>query len=438
MVVLKGFQREGVNWLKERERNGIGGFLCDEMGLGKTVMLLSLCMERPVERTLVVVPKSIVGQWVSETKKFTQFKVGAFNGPDRVIDENDQLVVCPYSVLGDLVMDDWDRIILDEAHEIRNPRSKIFEICQKLRGKKKWIVTGTPIFNNIRDLVALASFLAIPQKNIQKFSEDFIKKFILRRTRNDIEPFEIRNISLTMSPAEKALYDIAYSEFLDVLVDGSEFGILEGLLRCRQLSVLPQLYYDGLAKKNDTVPEIWEGSTVKMDKLLEMVKEHPTEKSIIFTHFTGETDFIQSMFTQNNIWAFKLDGSTTDREQVIRAFKKSPENSVFVIQIKSGGVGLNLQEASRIYITHPAWNAATEQQAIARAHRSGQKKKVIVTKLVYVSDTSVEQEIIELQYRKARMTATALDEPVANIPLCNEIKHTFAIKLGLKLNVADI
>ena len=140
----------------------------------------------------------------------------------------------------------------------------------------------------------------------------------------------------------------------------------------------------------------------------------------------GEMDEIQRRLHGAGVPTYRIDGSVMKehREERIAAFKKGPPNAVFVIQIKAGGVGLNLQEATRVYITCPAWNPATELQAIGRAHRTGQTGKVVVRRLVYVGDptlSSVEQSIMQLQEGKAKVCAEVLNDPriqeqVPNVP----------------------
>ena len=181
----------------------------------------------------------------------------------------------------------------------------------------------------------------------------------------------------------------------------------------------------------------WVGSTAKMDYLLNAVKEHQDEKTLVFTQFIGESRYIEDMFQREGIDSFRLDGETMDRDHTIQAFKKSKPGSVFVIQIKCGGVGLNLQEASRVYITHPSWNPATELRAIARSYRTGQTRKVVVKKLIYVFETSIEQAIVDLQIRKAAVCAKVLDDPTLAVQIPGiEAKYTFAINIG-KQNISD-
>lgn len=149
-----------------------------------------------------------------------------------------------------------------------------------------------------------------------------------------------------------------------------------------------------------------------METLFRLLKEHPTEKSLIFCQFRGEMNYIQS---QLDCPVFRIDGSVPKEERVrqINGFKKIESGAVFIIQIKSGGQGLNLQEATRVYITAPAWNPATELQAIGRSHRTGQTKSVYVKKLVYKECSrfiSVEEEMMALQGHKSLVCSEVLND----------------------------
>ena len=176
--------------------------------------------------------------------------------------------------------------------------------------------------------------------------------------------------------------------------------------------IWPQMYLNGIAVKNGTTPVKWEGRSNKMETLFRLLKEHPTEKSLVFCQFKGEMNYIQS---QLDCPVFRIDGSVPKDERVrqISAFKKTTSGAVFIIQIKSGGQGLNLQEASRVYITAPAWNPATELQAIGRSHRTGQTQVVHVKKLVYKECprfVSVEQEMMALQGHKSIVCSEVLND----------------------------
>lgn len=436
--LIAPYQHDGVKWLVGRETVPVlgGGFLCDEMGLGKTVQLLATMCVNPKAHTLVIVPKSIVGQWCDEIRRFTpHLTVHAFDGMKRYLpDVRPHIVVAPYSVVIDsaLTRVEWDRVILDEAHEIRNRRSKIHVACCALRAPIRWVVTGTPVFNSIRDFVALCQFLGIDRYAAQGDTEGVRQRYVLRRTKDDVAKFNPRlalppcdfeNVELEMHPQERALYSDVFAHSQDVVASVAQstaahmfqMELLEALLRTRQAMIWPQLYLDGLALKEGRDPEPWCGASRKMETLTDLIHSHPKEKALVFCQFMGEMDEIQTRLTTARVPIFRIDGGIPREKRIerIKGFKAAAENAVFLIQIKAGGVGLNLQEATRVYITAPSWNPATELQAIGRAHRTGQTHKVVVRRLIYVGSPelpSVEQSIMQLQGGKARVCAEVLND----------------------------
>ena len=467
--LISPYQHVGVRWLVERELDASypGGFLCDEMGLGKTVQLIATIIANPKPKTLVIVPKSIVGQWCDEIKRFApHLTTYAFDGAKRALPVKlPNIIVAPYSVLPHrvgapqcpLLGIEWDRVILDEGHEIRNKKSKSHIACKALQSNIRWIVTGTPVFNSIKDFVALCAFVGIPRDVVQGYTDDIRRKYVLRRTKDDVArhnkrlelpPCDFQNIELEMFPEEKELYREVYTKGQDIVRHVIKTGtqalhqmeLLECLLRARQVMTWPQLYLDGMALKQESDPEPWLGRSKKMDTLMASILSHYREKTLVFTQFMGEMDHIQELLTLLKIPVFRIDGSVPkeQREERIAAFKKpcvpTPEipAPVFIIQIKAGGVGLNLQEATRVYITCPAWNPATELQAIGRAHRTGQTQKVVVRRLIYAGEDgveplpSVEQSIMHLQEAKAKVCAEVLNDPkiASQVPNVTRTKIT--------------
>ena len=446
--LIAPYQHVGVKWLLTRElaSSQPGGFLCDEMGLGKTVQLIATMLANPKPHTLVVVPKSIVGQWCDEIKRFApSLTTYAFDGAKRKLPEKlPSIVVAPYSVLPqrpggpicELLNVQWDRVILDEGHEIRNKKSKGHIACRALQAEIRWVVTGTPVFNSMKDFVALCAFVGIPREVVQGYTDRIREVYVLRRTKADVAlhnkrlelpPCDFQNVELEMYREERDLYQRVFESGQEIVrhvfATGTQnlhqMELLECLLRARQVMTWPQLYLDGIALKEESDPEPWMGRSKKMETLIDSIKSHPKEKTLVFTQFMGEMDRIQELLGVENIATFRIDGSVPkeQREERIASFKKADNGAVFIIQIKAGGVGLNLQEATRIYITCPAWNPATELQAIGRAHRTGQTQKVVVRRLIYVGEDgvaplpSVEQSIMQLQEGKAKVCAEVLNDP---------------------------
>ena len=465
--LISPYQHEGLRWLVGRETTAPypGGFLCDEMGLGKTVQLIATMLVNPKPRTLIVVPKSIVGQWCAEIKRFApSLTVHAFDGAKRALPAAlPDVVVAPYSVLParigspacPLLAVQWDRVILDEGHEIRNRKSKTHIACNALSAPIRWVVTGTPVFNSVKDFVALCGFVGIPRGAVQGYTNEIRAKYVLRRTKDDVArhnkrlelpPCDFQNLELDMYPEERDLYELVFSRgqaiVKHIFTTGTQnlhqMELLECLLRTRQVMSWPQLYLDGVAIKEESDPEPWLGRSKKMETLMELIATHPNEKTLIFTQFMGEMDEIQERLHELEIPTFRIDGSVLKehRDARIAAWKAGPKNAVFIIQIKAGGVGLNLQEATRVYITCPAWNPATELQAIGRAHRTGQTQKVTVRRLIYCGEDalpSVEQSIMHLQEGKAKVCAEVLNDPRLETQVPNVTKTKINIQTLRKI-----
>ena len=431
-------QIEGVNWMLEREHSSLGpkgGFLCDEMGLGKTAQLVTVIKRNKTGPTLVVVPKSIVTQWKNEIHKFApELSVFVYDGIKRTRDASEfqrhDVTVCPYSLLTEdaplVHRIEWRRVILDEAHEIRNRRSKRFKSAMQIGATYRWVVTGTPVFNDVRDFVSLCTFIGIDRVDVQCNLETIREKFIIRRTKNkdSIPECHFENVELEMYPEEKTLYAQAFSEAQEMIREMMKrakahgnstmynMDILEQFLRARQVMAWPQLYIDGMAKKMDEEMNEWNGRSKKMETLFEMIEQHPDEKTLIFCQFKGEMNYIQEKLTCP---VFRIDGTCSKerRESQLAEFNRAPQNSVFLIQVKAGGQGLNIQCASRVYITSPSWNPGTELQAIGRCHRTGQKREVYVKKLIYKGDEkypSVDESIVALQVTKSMEYARVLGD----------------------------
>lgn len=465
--LIAPYQREGVVWmlLRELSQSSVkGGFLCDEMGLGKTIQTITTILGNPKPNTLIIVPKSIINQWAEEIENFApNLKVLVHDGPERTTNAsvflNYDIVITSYGVSfnkgskdnNDTVLHKikWDRLIIDEGHEIRNHQSKKYKSIMCIQSSIRWILTGTPVFNSMNDFVTLCKVLGIPPKQVQGFTQQVRTTFVLRRTKEDVAKYNIRlelppcdfkNVELTMYPEEQEIYSTTYAQGGEVIenilktgnISMGMMGILEAFLRCRQAMVHPQLLINGIAKKEDTEPEVWEGRSKKMETLLELVNTHPKEKSLIFSQFIEEMNLLHEAFYQQGIVVHRIDGSISKQERVnqIKKFKECTKQCVFLIQIKAGGQGLNLQEATRVYITSPSWNPATELQAIGRSHRTGQTKKVYVKKLIYISDgitPSIEESILSLQGHKSIVSAEVLNDTrlLKQLPILKTSSITF-------------
>jgi len=406
-------QIDAVNWMTDRENSSDvkGGFVCDDMGLGKTVQVLAtICDPRTYDgETLVICPAALVIQWQNEISKF----VGQW--------ERVPITVMSYNKLltnTSVIQRHWHRLVLDEAHELRNHRSKRYIEAAKIYSTITWCLTGTPVFNCEKDFKNMALLAGIQG---EVGVEEIVSKFVLRRTKENI--LNIPNLSmnvveLEMHPHEKEVYVDVWDRACVMAKRATESQmkgyyqmlLLESLLRVRQAAIHPQLL---------TPTERWEGRSTKIEYIQNIMSNSRKEKTIIFTQFRIEQDILENIMKEMG-WAVWRVSGQEDKFQKARALQNftvhDDQKSVLLIQIKAGGVGLNIQVASRIIITAPSWNPATELQAIARAHRNGQTKPVTVYKLIYKDPTpshiSIDQCMTNLQYQKQTLTARILNDPV--------------------------
>lgn len=422
-----------------------GGILADEVGLGKTMMTIALCNTNKVKNTLILTPKSIIDQWSKEIKKFApHFKVSVSFEDDYSINEDENvihIVLASHSRLNSATIKKvensvyaktmWDRIIIDEAHVIKNKRSKIHKACMALQSPIKWALTATPVMNKMTDFVYILDFIGISQEMCQNHKDEISDMYILRRTKEDVSdevttelpPLHINVEDVEfMFPEEQQLYTDVYNEIREIMKTMQKYEnkntiqALELLLRIRQICTYPQCYYDGMAKKAGNDPETWIHGCTKVEHIVSKIGKQPVEdKSLIFCHFISEMDAYVSRLNQEDIKALRLDGSMSveDRARIVKKFETS-NYKVLVIQIQTGAVGFNLQCANHVYITSPLWSPALQHQVIGRAHRNGQTKPVHVH--IYAikghreSDVYIEQYMLRLQQRKREMMSDVLND----------------------------
>lgn len=456
---LFDYQQDGLDWLVSREKlqyqeidgaRGIrGGILADEVGLGKTIMSIRLIAQNPKPNTLIIAPKSLLSQWINEFAKFAPHincSIGSGDSyPLNTDADNINVVLISQSRLNSrgvfpgslkICSDFWDRVIIDEAHSIKNNKSKIHKACCALRSEIRWALTATPIMNKMTDFVYILGWVGIPQEICQNHKQLVSDTFIMRRTKEDIcannDHLKLPACNVTInrlpfgSDEEFNLYTKVHSDMYERIKLMQEHDAkntiqaLELLLRIRQVCTHPQAYVDGIAKQQSKGKrvrgETWQHGSTKLKAIVESVKSQPPkEKSLIFCHFIIEMNAYCDAFEDGGYKVARLDGSMSidERASNVDMFNSDPDCTIFVIQLHTGGVGYNLQCANWVHITSPTWNPSLQHQIIGRAHRSGQKREVNVA--VYViskgDDTYVEDYIIDLQRSKLKMISEILNDP---------------------------
>jgi len=386
--------------------------------------------------SLIVMPTSLIHNWENEIKKFApSLKVYRHIGNQRkkegkleTATRNFDIILTTYGT----VRNDIDTLkeyrflflILDESQNIKNPSSKNYHSICLLSSIYRMVLTGTPIENSLTDLWSQMNFLnkgllgslssfkrefktPIEKKNDpekQKKLQLLIHPFILRRTKeqvaSDLPQLTEQIRYCPMSEIQKKLYDEEKSAIRKEILKNIEkegikksaIIILQGLTKLRQLANHPSL-----TRKDD------ESDSGKFSEIIDNLKSLISEnhKILVFSSFVKHLELIEKEIIHHKWQYSKLTGATIHREEEIRKFQEDPETRIFLISLKAGGTGLNLTAADYVFITDPWWNPAAENQAIDRAHRIGQDKKVFVYR--YITEGSIEEKIQILQEEKSSL-----------------------------------
>jgi len=434
--LLRPYQTDGAGWLLHLAREKSAGLLADEMGLGKTVQALAMMESLPGPH-MVVCPSSLVWNWCREAEKFVPgLKVLAIEGVGRearfgAISSSD-IVITSYALLRRDIERykgfQFSTVVLDEAQHIKNPDSQNAAAACALRADARFILTGTPLENSLRDLWSLFDFLLPGYLGSRKdFQERYekpliegergplwerlnrrVRPWMLRRKKSDLLPELPEKIEqiveVELTPAQKAVYtqlQIAARAEVDALKDSggaARMRVLTALLRLRQACC-------DLRLLGEAPPD----SSAKLNALLELVGEAVDggHRVLVFSQFTTMLDLIAPALDEAGFAWCRLDGSTKDRAAVVEKFQSDPAIPVFLISLKAGGTGLNLTAADTVIHFDPWWNPAVEAQATDRAHRIGQTN--VVTSIKLIARDTVEHRVISMQEKKRALISGLLD-----------------------------
>lgn len=397
-------QEIGVKWLSDIEINKKikGGILGDDMGLGKTLQIISLIKLRP-EKTLIIVPSSLLFQWKSEFKKFFPEKhihiLWGKHYPDTSLLKFDDtyIIISTYGTIRrkNLSQFNFNRIVCDEAHTFRNRKSKIFQRLIKIPATYKWCLTGTPIHNYISDITSLMTFVGFVDRFSLETLRNFTHHHMIRRTKQSLN---LDIPKLTVETTELETEDDNFYNFIDT--SGFETCLLEKLLRLKQACVFPQMLVHSYNKKYNISIEDEFISNKKTDYIIDQIisKNH---RCVVFTAFNKEMDYIKlTLLKKNpslNIKCISGKTSLEDRSN----YSKDKTIDILLVQINTGGVGLNLQIYDTAYFTNLHYNPTIHQQAIARLYRLGQKKPVKIH--IIKNKHTIEERIHEINQKKIDM-----------------------------------
>jgi len=459
-ATLRPYQKLGVAWMWYLYGQKLGGILADEMGLGKTLQALGLLAARHARPAssrgpasdqclpfLVVCPASLMENWRREAARFTpQLRALVHHGDRRATKPGEfadcDLIITSY---GTLTRDDelftsleFDVILGDEAQHLKNRRTQAAQSLRTLRGKGRFLLTGTPLENSLEDLRSLFEYLmpgflaAVPagvRGSDRAWYDERLRvqtaPYILRRTKlvvaPELPPKIEQIIYCEPTPGQAALYRRMQEKTEQELYKLATTGASEGRMRMAtltQLLRLRQICCDPRLIENE------KAESAKLDAFRELLAESIDEghRMLVFSQFTSLLGLLREELNEQEVTHCYLDGSMSAkaRQAAVDRFQSDESIPVFLISLKAGGTGLNLTGADVVVHYDPWWNPAAEAQATDRTHRIGQTK--VVTSYKLICSGTVEEKVMTLQDTKRALLADvfeASDEAAAKLSVAD-------------------
>jgi superfamily II DNA or RNA helicase len=441
---IEDYQWQGIKFLINNEH----ALLADDMGTGKTIMtivaLKILIQHAKVHNILVLCPPSVLHQWKDEIEKWAPELIAyLIRNPQR--EERKSLWNTPmhiYITTYDTFRSDvennvlpkeklvfFDVVILDEAHHIKNTKTKGYRAIKKLQSGRRWALTGTPIQNKIEDLASIFEFVYpgyltsfdLRPEQIQAR----IKPYFLRRRKKEVMPW--------LPPKIPKTIELELDEEQEIVYRQAEAGIRDELSALgdkvtkqhifSKLTILKQIC--NFAPKKSSSP--------KTDLLKEQVEEivESGNKVIVFSQYVGEgVGKLEKILEPYGVAKIVGGQTDTNRRGEIEKFKKNPEVPVLIASVRSGGEGLNLTEASYVVHFDHWWNPAVMWQAEDRVHRRGQTKGVNIYSY-WMRDTiddRIRQKLREKGLLFDKVVDGLAEEGIDELFTVNEWLEMFGVK----------
>uniref|UniRef100_A0A3B3USV7 DNA excision repair protein ERCC-6 n=1 Tax=Poecilia latipinna TaxID=48699 RepID=A0A3B3USV7_9TELE len=485
---LYKYQQTGVRWMWELHCQQAGGILGDEMGLGKTIQVISFLAGLSYSKlrtrgsnyryvglgpTVIVCPATVMHQWVKEFHTWwPPFRVAVLHETGSFTSNKEKLIpeiaachgilITSYSAvrnLQDILQRyDWHYVILDEGHKIRNPNAGVTVACKQFRTPHRFILSGSPMQNNLKELWSLFDFV-FPGKlgTLPVFMEQFsvpitmggysnaspvqvqtafkcacvlrdtINPYLLRRMKDDVKA----NLSLP-DKNEQVLFcrlteeqRQVYQSFLDskevYQILNGDMHVFSGLIALRKICNHPDLFSGGprilrgIPEDQLTEEEhfgFWKrsGKLMVVESLLRLWFKQG-QRVLLFTQSRQMLDILEVFVREKDYSYLKMDGTTAiaSRQPLIARYNEDKSIFIFLLTTKVGGLGVNLTGANRVIIYDPDWNPSTDTQARERAWRIGQKQQVTIYRLLTAG--TIEEKIYHRQIFKQFLTNRVLKDP---------------------------
>jgi SNF2 family DNA or RNA helicase len=415
-----GFQLDGVAFLYPRNR----AVLADEMGLGKTMQAITairlLVHHGQLRRVLLVCPKPLVTNWQREFALWApELPVNVLEGaPERRQwlwrSSGDVVTIANYETV---VRDRedvchpssyFDLVVLDESQRIKNAESTTNEVARSIPRSRSWALTGTPIENGVDDLRGIFEFVApgqIDMKMKPRAVGRAVSDFVLRRTKDqvlvDLPPKLFRDADIALSPEQAESYRLAEDE-----------GVVH-LREMKQQLTIQHVFELVLRLKQICNFDPRTGASSKFERLEADLEECASSgrKAIVFSQWVETITELRSRLARFCPLEYHGQVPIRRRDEVIAQFRDEPNCHVILMTYGAGGVGLNLQFASYVFLFDRWWNPAVEDQAINRAHRIGVQQPVTITRFLAVD--TIEQRIQDILERKRALFDAVFNDDIA-------------------------
>ncbi len=462
---LREYQKTGVAYLNEMLQLGFGSTLADDMGLGKTIQILALLTylfdNNKINNTLLIVPASLIGNWIAERDKFAPsidiFLLRDKESEIRKLDFTKKgLYLSTYKMVAlreSIREREWDIVILDEAQAIKNPNTKQSRSIKELNANNRIIMSGTPIENSLLDLYSLFDFTNPGLLGSKKEFKNLMKQMdetpkIYSALRNVINPFILRRLKtdkkiikdlpqkiesdyfVPLSAKQVVLYNKLIKQIEDSINETDE-GIakkgliLSSILKCKQICNHPSQYL-----KIDEYKEKDSGKFLALKLLVQTIYEK-RERVLIFTQYRTMIEPIMNYLEELlGLPGLSIDGSVSpaDRTKRVNEFNGEKYYPFMVITIKAGGTGLNLTSANHVIHFDRWWNPSVENQATDRAFRIGQKKVVNVYK--FICKGTIEDKINDIIISKSKLSSKIIGKSEeSTVSWINKLDNSELIKL---------
>ena len=464
---LKEYQLEGLNWLLKLHSMNINGILADEMGLGKTIQTIALLGYLNLKcdniTHLIIVPKVTIKNWEKEINKWLpKIKLLYFYGDkderkilsEHTIKESHYDIIlttfeCSMKEKAALSSLNYEYLIIDEAHRLKNDQAKFSMIVRKFNSKHRLLLTGTPFQNNLHELWSLLNFL---MPNIFNDSEEFdrifnldtateegqmkivkqihqlLKPFVLRRLKSEIKykipPKKEIFLYVGLSQLQKNMYKQILSKNIDIVngVNKDRIQLLNILMQLKKVCNHPYLF-----PNIEEGPPYIEGehliyNSMKLkilDILLKKIHSETDNKVLIFSQMTTLLNILDDYCRYRNFAYLRMDGQTSseDRDKRIEEFQNpNSDKWLFLISTRAGGLG------------DSDWNPQVDLQAIDRAHRIGQTKPVIIYR--FVCEGTVEEKIVERAAKKLKLDHLIIQKGKKNENKATAVEMTTMLQYG--------